>query len=986
MGCRGKLSNFLIPLLPACSPYAVLNFVVFIFSKFVVLLRQGITMKPNPYQQNLSIHIFLALLFIAVLSSCSEEINTEKQLQNSARPSQWQPPKSALAQRNFQLINANWVAATKVLKVKGTSNNNSERIRILNTASATQIASTISSSNGNWEIEIQSPDPVPCRISVVSESGTIQSDVDNTPANCNIATNTAPASNTINAVTYPEAIIDEPETDLSIAVNQSVNFAATANNITGTPMYNWSFSGAVPQSSVQNPGKITFTKAGVYYVSLDVTDSRGLTDPTPAKRTITVFDSVSALTAQPIANIDTPMGDQTIMVGDSLNFSGSGNDPASNETVTFLWDFAGVVPNSASQNPGNVTFNSPGTFTIVLSVSDAAGNIGQSQVTVTVIDPSASNQPPVGMITSPATDIIINPGDSILVEGNAADPDGNTPVTFLWAFDGVMPDLTMQNPGTIIYPNPGVYTITLTATDSLGLSDPNPPTRVITVQAPGPISSDTPNGEILTPAMDTTIMAGESINFTATGTAPPGNEPLMFLWSFDGVAPNSTNMDAGPIVFPDPGVFTVTLLVVDATNQVDPTPATVVITVQDPGSGSTPPPMSSTMVSHIIMPDTDVTIMPGDAVSFTGFVDPEINPPYTYLWLFDGAAKNSDNLIPGEVVFDTPGNYNVMFFAIDADGMFDSRPATRTITAVDTAVPDPGPIPSIVNPAGDMTITTGDTITFEGSVIDVSGNNTLEYLWTFDGAAPDDMNLDPAPVTFDMAGVYEVTFSATDTTTMISSGQPAIVIITVEDPAPTPTPAGPVAEIVSPAGDLNITVGDTVDFEGNAVDTSGNNMLEFLWTFDGAAADSTNLSPGPIVFDMPGQFNIVFNVTDTSDGSSANATVAINVMPANGPPPAPVAELPQGIIVEPVGDQTINVGGTLQFVGDGINPIDNDPLNYAWDFGNGSTSTAQTPGIVTFNQVGVFTVTLTVNHDEVDFDPTPAEITVTVVDATDPPP
>ena len=934
-------------------------------------------MKPN--QSCFSFYLVLISVLL-ILGGCAEQIPGPQQKASAEQAVKWIAPQSSLTQRNFQLLHAEWQAATDTLNITGTANNNSERISIKNSSTDETIASTITASSLDWTVSVKLLIGVPCRIDVVSESGSLQTDVINAPISCDIGADISTLADTT-----PNAIITSPQTDLSININESVNFEATANNISGNPNFKWQFSGVTQNSSIQNPGKILFSKPGVYHISLGITDSSGLSDPTPAMRMITVRDPISILTAQPIANIDTPMGDQVIMVGDTLNFSGSGNDPASNEVVTFLWNFAGVAPNSTMQSPGDIVFNDPGLFTIVLSVSDSLGNIGTSQIVVTVNDPMA-NQAPVGSIISPLGDLIINPGDSIIVEGSATDPDANDPITYLWDFDGVAPNSTMQNPGEVTYSMPGTYTIRLTATDNLGLADPNPPTRVITVQAAAPISSDLPNGEILTPTMDTTIMAGESVVFTATGTAAPGNEPLMYLWSFDGVAPNSAAMDAGSVTFPNPGIYTVTLLVLDALNQMDPTPAVRVINVQGPNAGGTPPSMPS-MINHIVTPATDITILPGEAVNFSGMIDPEVNPPYTYLWLFDGAAPNATSLTPGDIVFTSPGTYSVMFFAIDQDGFFDVQPAMRTITVSDsTATPNLNPVTSIINPADDISINVGDTLAFEGNVVDVSGNNTLEYLWTFGGATTEDTNLIPAPVTFTMPGIYEITFSAWDTTTMLGSLQPASILVTVNDSMPV-NPAAPIAEIINPGQDLTIAAGDSVNFEGNAIDTSGNGMLIYIWSFGGAAPDSNILSPGTVLFETPGEYDVTFTVIDTVDPTGmtgATSTITITVMPMNGggggeTPPPQDANLPQAIIVEPAGDQTIMAGSTIVFSGERINPVDNDPLNYVWDFGDGTSSTAQVPGSVSFNQVGVFTVTLSVNHDGIEFDPTPAELVVTVM-------
>ncbi len=84
----------------------------------------------------------------------------------------------------------------------------------------------------------------------------------------------------------------------------------------------------------------------------------------------------------------------------------------------------------------------------------------------------------------------IAPGQSVSFSGSGTDPENNTPFTYLWTFGaGGPPNSTAQNPGAVTFPNTGVYTVTFTVTDSLGLADPTPATRTITVgSGSGPIT------------------------------------------------------------------------------------------------------------------------------------------------------------------------------------------------------------------------------------------------------------------------------------------------------------------------------------------------------------------------------------------------------------------------------------------------------------------------------------------------------------------
>ena len=118
--------------------------------------------------------------------------------------------------------------------------------------------------------------------------------------------------------------------------------------------------------------------------------------------------------------IDSPLGNMTIAVGDSIVFSGTGSDPDGDLPLRYLWNFGGAgTPDSTNQNPGSVQFNNAGIFTVSFTVTDAKG----------LSDPS----PAVRTITV-IYDNYVALGDSITLgegdyEGSGA--DGNCP------FDGI---------------------------------------------------------------------------------------------------------------------------------------------------------------------------------------------------------------------------------------------------------------------------------------------------------------------------------------------------------------------------------------------------------------------------------------------------------------------------------------------------------------------------------------------------------------------
>ena len=154
-------------------------------------------------------------------------------------------------------------------------------------------------------------------------------------------------------------------------------------------------------------------------------------------------------------------------------FTGTGSD-SDGTVVSYEWTFGDGVSSpfvlyertfgdgvsSTSQNLTHI-YNSPGTYTATLTVTDDDGATGSDSVVITVTE--SANKPPVaGASASPESGTA--PFD-VVFTGTGSDSDG-TVVSYEWTFgDGA--SSTSQNP-THIYNSPGTYTATLTVTDDDG--------------------------------------------------------------------------------------------------------------------------------------------------------------------------------------------------------------------------------------------------------------------------------------------------------------------------------------------------------------------------------------------------------------------------------------------------------------------------------------------------------------------------------------
>src|SRR6185503_1254724 len=176
-------------------------------------------------------------------------------------------------------------------------------------------------------------------------------------------------------------------------------------------------------------------------------------------------------------------------------------------------------------------FMTPGTYTVSFTVTDALGASDATPATRTVT--VNSNPAPNGVINPPTANVTITAGQSVSFTGTGTDPNNNLPLTFAWNFGGGAANSSVEDPGAVVFSTAGTYTVTFTVADALGASDPTPDTRTIAVNA---APNQAPNGVIDTPTANVTIIAGQSVNFTGTGSDPNNNLPLTFAWNFGGGA------------------------------------------------------------------------------------------------------------------------------------------------------------------------------------------------------------------------------------------------------------------------------------------------------------------------------------------------------------------------------------------------------------------------------------------------------------------
>ncbi len=666
----------------------------------------------------------------------------------------------------------------------------------------------------------------------------------------------------------PNGVINTPAANVTITAGQSVNFTATGSDPDGnTPLsYSWNFGGGAANSNVEDPGTVVFNTLGVYTVTLNVTDSLGLSDPTPATVQVTVNGSIP--NQAPDGVINTPSANVTITAGQSVNFTSTGSDPDGNTPLGYTWNFGGGATSTNAEDPGAVVFNTAGVYTVTLTVTDSLGLSDPTPPTVQVTVNSTTPSPTPALIPQSQMTLVSwdsqetarEDGRAInVLDGNAAtiwhtewsaqvaplpheivvDLGGEYDVTRFrylprqnsangriagyqffvsnaldnWgsaAAAGTFPNTATAQTVTLANARRGRYVRLVALSEVNG----NPWTsmaefNVIGALASGVTPNQAPNGVIDAPAANVTITAGQSVNFTATGSDPDGNTPLSYSWNFGGGAANSTLEDPGVVVFSTPGAYTVTLTVTDSLGLADPTPASVQVTVTS-GSVASGPLPKSTWTLHYVdsqelardglatyafdgnpatlwhtqwfngspRPPHEIQINLGAVYEVDGFrylprqdllLNGRIDEFEFYVSL-DGvnwgapvaAGRFANDLAEKEVLFPrAPAQYVRLVALNEVNGN-----AWTSVAEIGVlGLPFAGNLPpngTISSPASSLSIAVGASVAFAGTGSDPDGHTPLSFAWDFAGVAPASDQQNPGSVVFDAAGTYVVTLTVTD--------------------------------------------------------------------------------------------------------------------------------------------------------------------------------------------------------------------------------
>lgn len=408
---------------------------------------------------------------------------------------------------------------------------------------------------------------------------------------------------------YEPPVADFSASPISGCFPLRVNFTDLSSAGIGNTNVSWLWDfGNGTTSTLQNP-QTTYNSAGLYTITLKVTNDKGCTKTVSRNNFISVTNGVSAsfTNSNPVVCAAPAL----------INFNNTSTGPV---TLSYFWDF-GDGNTSVSLNPSH-TYLTNGSYIVTLVVSSTAG----------CIDTVTSNPIQIGGFLSdfgvPANVCINQP----VIFPNTSNP---LPLTASWTFGdgGTLNTINASH----IYNTAGSYTVWLYNNFS-GCQDSVSHNIIVN---PAPVAD-------FSAPVTSSCQAPLTVNFQDLST---GN-PQQWNWNFgDG----GTSTQQNPVhTYNAPGSYAVTLIIQNASGCADTLVRTAYVNIQRaqisipqlPAQGCVPLTLSLTPVINSFDPITSYQWDFGDGGTST-----QANPVYTY---------------------NTQGTYTVKLFVISATGCRDT--------------------------------------------------------------------------------------------------------------------------------------------------------------------------------------------------------------------------------------------------------------------------------------------------------------------------
>ncbi len=433
---------------------------------------------------------------------------------------------------------------------------------------------------------------------------------------------------------------------------------------------------------------------------------------------------------------------------------------------------------------------------------------------------------------------------------------------------------------------------------------------------------------IITKGVDANVVATPSsgfapLNVAFNGTSSVAAKPIAsYVWNYgDGSPADSSSGATAAHTYSTPGTYTASLTITDTDGDSDT--QTTTITVNEVPNVPPTANIGSSGSSGIVP----------FAVTFDGSASSDSDGSITgYSWDFGDGSPVATGATASHT-YATPGTYTATLTVTDDDGA--TGTATTTVTAL--PVPNQPPVASaaVQSIAGSIPLLVN--LSAAGST-DADGTIT-DYAWDFGNGTTGNGAIVQA--TYTEAGSYVATVTVTD-----DDGATATASVNIDvsaDPNIAPSSVFS-ADVTSGTAPL------AVSFDGSASSDLDGTISGYAWNFgNGSFAAGPTAST---TYQLPGVYTARLTVTDNKGATGTSTRLIVVNAPANQVPTAQVAA------TSPGGDAP----RLVSFSSAGSVDPDGAITSYAWNFGNGTTSTQANP-TASFTSPGTFAVTLTVTDN-----------------------
>ena len=585
------------------------------------------------------------------------------------------------------------------------------------------------------------------------------------------------------------------------------------------------------------------------------------------------------------------------------------------------------------------TFNTAGTYTVILTVQDNTEATDQASMQVTI----AENQVPTASIDMD-TAAGFAPVTVNFSASDSTDPDGSI-TDYAWNFG----DGTNSGGETAVhtYETPGTYTVTLNVTDDKGGQD----SATVQVEIKQGHTYTWTLGNSSTSDLDGTC-ADTYLNVNAENYAT-SDTLRTYTWPTDTAANviiMKWDMSALP-VDADIQSATLELYLAEAGGDdpyeigahriigLDPViDACTGETWNGSDSWTNAAPLARDNI------DSAVSVTAVNAVS--GFKAWDITD-IARQWV-DLPAENFGVLLNADV---TAASDSYRYFASSQASDATLRPRL-TITFITEQQPD---LPPRAEASADILAGKAPlTVNFSAAASHDAENN-MSFAWDF-GDSTSGSGISAAHE-YTTPGTYQAVLTVTD-----GAGQTDTASLSIEVTTNQPPVASAQADITNGEAPL------TVLFDAGTSSDSDGTITTYSWDFNSDGVEDAQGMTVDHTFTQAGDYHVQLTVTDDSGATGQDGSIVITVT-SNAPPEITGFTATPAVLNNPGMEATFNAT---------ITDPENDTVTLLVDFGNGQTAAAL-PAVCTYDQTGTYNVTLTA--DDGNGNQTTASVTVEVNDA-----